>query len=83
MTEEELVQILYAKYGKTVLNRKEVAKEIGMSLSKINKLFGGKNALSKKVILKRKILPIWHISGKQKKWTLVNVAKWILNTEEI
>jgi hypothetical protein len=83
MTEQELVEMMYKKHKKLLLTMEEAAKEWGSSYSKVSKLFGGKNALPEKFILDNKIVPCWTMLGTKRMWKLIDIAKWILNTEEI
>ena len=82
MTKNELVKLLYAKYNKFVLNAHEAAREWGSSYSKLSKLFGGKDALSEKIILERKIIPKWTLLGKKRVWKITDIADWIIETEQ-
>lgn len=83
MTEQELVEIMYKKHKKLLLTMKEAAKEWGSSYSKVSKLFGGKDALSEKLIIEKNLIPRWTKMGSKRMWKLIDIAKWILNTEEI
>jgi len=83
MTEQELVEMMYKKHKKLLLTMEEAAKEWGSSYSKVSKLFGGKNALSEKFILDNQIVPRWTILGNKRMWKLIDIAKWILDTEKV
>ena len=81
MTNKELVEMMYCKHKKLLLNAKEAATEWGSSYSSLNKLFGGENAISEKIILERKIIPKWTKFGKKRMWKITDISEWILNTE--
>lgn len=54
MNEVELVNLMYRKHQKLMLSAKEAPIEWGSSYSALNKLFGGENALSDKIIIEKK-----------------------------
>lgn len=81
MTEKELIEIMYQKHHKWLLSAKEAAVEWGSSYSALNKLFGGADAISEKIILERKIIPVWTLFGHKRMWKLTNIAKWLLETD--
>ena len=83
MNEAELVDLLYKRHQKLMLNAKEASLEWGSSYSALNKLFGGENALSDKIILEKKIIPKWIKIGNKRMWKLTDIANWMLNTEEV
>ncbi len=72
----EKIKMLYEKYGKLYLNAKEMSKEIGISYSKVSKIFSPKNGKSEKEILKHKILPAWRTVGETRLWSLESIVKW-------
>ena len=80
-----MFNILYKRHEKMKINLAEAcrSKDFGMSYSKASKLFGGKNALPKSVILKNKMLPKWEKSENGiKLWKLTEIANWLIQTEE-
>ncbi len=85
MTDQELFQILYKRYGKLEINLSEACnyKEFGMSYSKASKMLGnGEGSIPKIVILEKNILPKWTKTERQQRsWKLINIAKWQLDTE--
>ncbi|WP_345988752.1 hypothetical protein WCX18_00805 [Sulfurimonas sp. HSL1-2] len=81
MTEKELVEFMYQKHKKWMLNSKEAPYEWGSSYSSLSKLFGGKNALPEKLILVKKIIPPWTTINKRRMWKLTDIAKWLIETE--
>ena len=82
MEEKEIVTLLYKKYEKWELKLPEVSKEIGKSYSLTSKYFSGKDSYSDEFIKKHKLLPIWEqFEGKQRRWKLTEIAKWLCNTE--
>lgn len=85
MTEKEIFEVLYKRHEKMKINLAEAcrSKDFGMSYSKASKLFGGKNALPKSVILKNKMLPKWEESENRiKLWKLTEIAKWLVEAEQ-
>ena len=72
----EKVKMLYEKYGKLYLDTGEMSKEIGISYSKVNKIFSPKNGKGEKEILKYKILPVWRTVGETRLWSLESIVKW-------
>lgn len=82
MTEKELVEMMYNKHQKLLLNANEAPVEWGSSYSALSKLFGGDNALAENIILERKIIPKWTKVGHKRMWKLTEIAKWILDTEK-
>lgn len=83
MNEVELVNLMYRKHQKLMLSAKEAPIEWGSSYSALNKLFGGENALSDKIIIEKKIIPRWTKIGNKRMWKLTDIAKWMLNTEKV
>jgi len=81
MTEKELVDLMYQKHQKLLLNSKEAPSEWGSSYSSLSKLFGGKNALPENLILVKKIIPPWTIINNRRMWKLTDIAKWLIETE--
>lgn len=82
MTEKEImIEKMYEKYGAWLLPVDQAAKEWGMSKSAVNKLFGGANAIPEKIIKSRRIIPLWTMVGKRRRWSLTNIADWVLNTQ--
>jgi len=81
MSETELVQIMYEKHRKMLLNMEEACGEWGMSYSAATKFFGGQDALSEKIILGKKIMPKWTKVGSRRMWKLTDIAKWVLEVE--
>lgn len=81
MTEKELVEIMYGKHKKWLLNANEAASEWGSSYSYVSKLFGGENALSEKFILEKNIIPPWINYGGRRMWKINDIATWLINTE--
>lgn len=82
MTEKELVEIMYRKHQKWLLDSEEAPIEWGRSSSYLNKLFGGKDAIPEQIIKNKQIIPKWILIGKRRMWKLTDIAKWILNTEK-
>lgn len=82
MTERELVEMMYMKHQKLLLNAKEAASEWGSSYSALSKLFGGVEALPEKIILEKQIIPPWMNYGGRRMWKITDIAKWILDTEK-
>lgn len=74
----EKIQMLYAKYGKLNLNLNEMAREIGISTSKANKMF---SLLSEKEIIKKKLLPRWKKVGTTRLWNIETILRWSEDTE--
>jgi len=75
MTEKELFEMMYKKHHKWFLNAHETALECGISYSKLSKLFGGKDALSEKIILEKKYI------GSKRMWKITEIVRWIIETE--
>lgn len=82
MTEKELVEMMYQKHQKLLLDTKEAPYEWGSSYSALSKLFGEKSAISEKMIREQKLIPNWTQFGKKRMWKLTEIANWILNTEK-
>lgn len=82
MTEKELVEMMYEKHKKWLLNAKEASSEWGSSYSALSKLFGGGEALPDKMILQKQIIPPWVMFGQKRMWKITEIAKWIINTEK-
>lgn len=83
MTEKELVEMMYRKHNKWLLNAKEASTEWGSSYSALSKLFGGDDALPEKMILERQIIPPWTMFGQKRMWKITDIAKWLLDTEKM
>ena len=81
MTAKEIVEMMYQKHQKLLLNATEAPLEWGSSYSALSKLFGGKDALPETVILEKNIIPQWVMMGNKRMWKLTDIAEWILNTE--
>lgn len=81
MTEKELVEMMYRKHQKLLLNTTEAPIEWGSSPSAVNKLFGGKDALPERLIVEKNIIPVWKKIGNRRMWSLVSIAQWVLNTK--
>jgi len=81
MSEEKLVEVMYAKHGKMLLDMKEACNEWGMSYSAATKLFGGEDSLSEKTIIERKIIPTWIKVGNRRMWKITDIVKWLVETE--
>ncbi len=78
MTEKDYVELMYKKYGKMVLNMKEMSKEVGKSYSRVTKMFGGKDAIPEDIILKYNLIPKWRKNEKgRKEWTIKSIIQWI------
>lgn len=82
MTETELVEIMYEKHHKWILSMKEAAIEWGSSYSYVSKLFGGANALPEKLILEKKMIPLWIEYGQRRMWKITDIANWLTETEK-
>lgn len=82
MTEKELIQEMYKKHKKWLLNSNEAAQKWGSSYSSLSKLFGGKNAIPEKIILEKKLIPPWVYIGAKRMWKLTEIAKWIIEAEK-
>lgn len=62
MKEKELVEIIYKKHEKLLLNTKETAEEIGISYSTLSKVFTKKIILIWKILKEKKC----YLHGKRK-----------------
>lgn len=82
MTEKEMVEMMYKKHQKLLLNATEAPLEWGSSYSALSKMFGGEDALPESVILEKKLIPRWLKIGHKRMWKLTEIAKWILETED-
>jgi hypothetical protein len=82
MTEKELVEMMYKKHKKWLLNAKEASTEWGSSYSALSKLFGGSDALPEKMLLQKQIIPPWTMFGQKRMWKITEIAKWLLETEK-
>ena len=82
MNEKELVEMMYQKHQKLLLNTKEAPIEWGSSYSALSKLFGEKSAISEKIIREKHMIPNWTTLGKKRMWKLTDIAKWILDTQK-
>lgn len=74
----EKIQMLYAKYGKLNLSISEMAREIGISTSKANKMF---SLMTEKEIIKKKLLPHWKKVGNTRLWNIETILRWSEDTE--
>ncbi|MEW5831692.1 MAG: hypothetical protein AB1763_02515 [Campylobacterota bacterium] len=81
MTEKELVEMMYGKHKKWLLNANEAAAEWGSSYSALSKLFGGSDALPEKMLLQKQIIPPWTMFGQKRMWKITDIAAWLVNTE--
>lgn len=81
MTEKEMVEMMYQKHHKLLLNAAEASLEWGSSYSSLTKLFGGRDALSETLILEKNMIPRWIKIGTKRMWKLTDIAQWILETE--
>jgi hypothetical protein len=82
VTEKELVEKMYEKHQKWVLDAKEAPKEWGRSYSHVSKLFGGKDSIPDSIILAKQIIPPWVMYGTRRMWKITDIAHWIINTEK-
>ena len=74
----EKVKMIYEKYQKMNLDIKEMSQVIGISSSKVTKLFSD---LGEAQILKRKLLPRWRKIGKRRLWSIQEIIEWNDGTE--
>ena len=81
MHEKEIVEIMYKKHKKLLLNTKETAKEIGISYSNLSKFFTKENNIDIESVKKTKILPTWTKKRKRRVWKITEIAKWLLEKE--
>ncbi len=82
MTEKDYVELMYKRYGKTILNMKEMSNEVGKSYSLVTKMFGGKDAIPEDIILRYNLIPKWRKNENgRREWTIFSIAKWLLYEE--
>ncbi len=74
----EKVKMIYEKYQKMNLDIKEMSQVIGISSSKVTKLFSD---LGEAQILKRKLLPRWRKIVKTRLWSIQEIIEWNDGTE--
>ena len=78
MTKRDYMELVYKKYGKMLLNMKEMSEVIGKSYSSISKKFGGKDAIPEDIILKYNLIPKWRKNENGKRvWTIESIVNWI------
>lgn len=83
MSEKELITLMYEKHKKWVLSAEEAALEWGSSYSYLSKLFTKDSPFSEEMILQRKIIPKWIKYGSRRMWKITDIAKWLVETENI
>jgi len=66
-------ELIFRKYGKMNLKLSELSEVIGVSPSKINKLFSEKG---ESYILKNNLLPVWKKVGTQRLWNIESIVNW-------
>jgi len=77
MTERDYVEIAYKKYGKMVLNMREMCELIGKSYSSVSKKFGGKDAIPEDIILKNNLVPKWkEEEDGRRSWPIPCIVRW-------
>ncbi len=78
MIKKEKIQMLYTKYGKLNLKIDEMCNEIGISSSKVYKIFSD---IGEKEILIKKLIPKWRKIGSTRMWSIDEILKWNDETE--